>query len=477
MELTIIQQNDTHGCLDAHPEFFWHDTQPSYMTCGGFSRIHRYVTELKKRRPHVLFVDGGDLFHGTAPLVLSKGEAIIPLLKMMPLDAFVPGNWDYAYGPSQLFALLDQVSFPALAMNMKSSSAAAPLKTQWIKEMGGIRIGMTGWTYSFVDQTMPPAFSEGLSFSLDLAEMSRNIRKLRVEDKCDLVIVLSHMGLPLDVKAASNIEGIDIILSGHSHDRLTHPIRQNGTWIIQSGASSSFLGQFELNFESGMITKVQHRLIPLFAHEFEEDPEISKLIVEINERHETHLSEIIGELQTPLHRMFLNETPMDRLITDAYLHSVEADIALSHGWRYGAPILPGLVTLRDLYQIIPTNPELFTVELDGKQILEAFESNLEQVFSPDPFHQKGGYVMRASGITMAYKPYNPPGHRIEHFLIQGKPLKLGTTYRIVSAGEQILYHYDPLKKKLGIHAHDVITQYFKSYKKIEISDTPKIFCI
>jgi sulfur-oxidizing protein SoxB len=478
VEITLIQQNDTHGCLDAHPEFFWHHSQPSYVSCGGFSRIHRYVTQLKKQRPHVLFVDGGDLFHGTAPLVLSKGEAIIPLLNQMSLDAFVLGNWDYAYGTTQLFSLLNQITFPALAMNVKSSSAAGPFQTQWIKEIGGIRVGMTGWTYPFVDQTMPPAFSEGLSFSLDVDEMSQNIRKLREEEKCDLVIVLSHMGLPLDVRAASSIEGINIILSGHSHDRLAHPIRQNGTWIIQSGASSSFLGQLDLSFEYGMITNVHHRLIPLYADEFEEDPDISKLIREINGMHEAHLSEVIGELKTPLHRMFLNETPMDRLITDAYLHTVEADIALSHGWRYGAPILPGLVTLRDLYQMIPTNPELFTVELDGKHILKAFESNLEQVFSPDPFQQKGGYVMRASGITMAYKPYNPPGHRIEHFLVQGKPLKHDTMYRIVSAGEQILRKHDPIKKKkLGIQAHDAITHYFKTYKKIEIIDAPRIFCI
>lgn len=105
--------------------------------------------------------------------------------------------------------------------------------------------------------------------------------------------------------------------------------------------------------------------------------------------------------------MFLNETPMDRLITDAYLYAIDADIALSHGWRYGAPILPGVITVEDLYQIIPTNPELFTLELEGRFILEAFETNLEQVFSPDPFQQKGGYVLRTSGVIMAYKSYNP----------------------------------------------------------------------
>ncbi len=313
-------------------------------------------------------------------------------------------------------------------------------------------MGLTGWTYPFVDQTMPPFFSEGLIFTLDVEEMKAVIQRLRVGHKADLVVVISHMGLPLDVKAASLIDGIDIILSGHRHDRIAKPIRQNGTWIIQSGASASFLCQLDLTFEYGKITNVRHRLIPLLSDQFEEDPDLSLLIKKIMQPYETQLNEVIGELKTPLHRMTLNETPMDCLITDAYLHAAEADIALSHGWRYGAP---GRMTVKDLYQIIPTNPELFTVELDGQSILKAFEANLEQVFSPDPFQQKGGYVLRSSGITMAYKPYNPKGNRIEHFLVRG----------------------NSAKKKLELHAHKAIKHFFADHKIVEIGESPHIFCI
>lgn len=478
VELVLIQQNDTHGCLDAHPEFFFGDPRPFYIYCGGFSRIFRYVTRLKQQHPHVLFVDGGDLFHGTGPLVLSKGEAILPLLRQMPLDAWVPGNWDFAYGPQQLFSLISQVPAPALAMNAKPISGKVnPFHLHMIREIGGIRVGLTGWTYPFVDQTMPPSFSEGLSFSLNIDDMRKVVHQLREKERADLIVVISHMGLPLDIKAASCMEGIDIILSGHSHDRIDKPIRQNNTWIVQSGASTSFLGRIDISFENGKITHIRHQLIPLYADEYEEDPEFSRLIREIKQPYETLLREEIGKLKTPLHRMFLNETPMDRLITDAYLYAIDADIALSHGWRYGAPILPGVITVEDLYQIIPTNPELFTLELEGRFILEAFETNLEQVFSPDPFQQKGGYVLRTSGVIMAYKPYNPKGRRIEHFLVQNKPLKQDAIYRIVSAGEQILGQYQSVKKHLGIHAHDAIRHFFQAHQTIEIHDTPRIFSI
>src|SRR5690606_31262935 len=130
-------------------------------------------------------------------------------------------------------------------------------------------------------------------------------------------------------------------------------------------------------------------------------------------------------------------TPMDKLITDAYLAYTGADAAFSHGWRYGAPVLPGVVTMAELYNIIPTNPQLFLLEMDGHTLMQALETNLEQVFAADPFDQKGGYVLRSSNLMMAYKPYNPAGHRIQHLEVNGSPLSRDRIYRIAGGGEQL----------------------------------------
>ncbi|WP_257988459.1 5'-nucleotidase C-terminal domain-containing protein [Bacillus sp. V33-4] len=128
-------------------------------------------------------------------------------------------------------------------------------------------------------------------------------------------------------------------------------------------------------------------------------------------------AEIVGRTNSILHRMTLNEAPMDRLITDSYLHSYDCDLTFSHGWRYGTPIAPGPISMDDLHSIIPTNPEMFTLEMDGHRLLKAIEKNLEQVFSADPFKQKGGYILRSSGLFMTLKPYNPEGNRIQSLQI------------------------------------------------------------
>jgi len=188
---------------------------------------------------------------------------------------------------------------------------------------------------------------------LGVDQMPAMIKKLREEERIDLVVVVSHMGLPLDVKLASLINGIDVILSGHSHDRITRPILENGCIIIQSGASSSFLGRLDLTVEGGHITDFKHQLIPLFTDKYEDDPEVAQIVEEILYPYRQKLDLVVGKISTPLHRMTLNESPMDRLITDSYLHHTDADIAFSHGWRYGSSILPGPVTVKELYQIIP----------------------------------------------------------------------------------------------------------------------------
>ncbi|MEC0242389.1 bifunctional UDP-sugar hydrolase/5'-nucleotidase [Paenibacillus dokdonensis] len=462
-KLTLLQQNDTHGCLEAHPEFFWHSDRPVYRNAGGFDRIASYVKQLRKRSSNVLFVDGGDVFHGTAPLVLSEGNMMTELLNAMGLDAMVPGNWDYAYGPEQLHRLSTQLKFPVLAANLHSNDPNLIYEPYVIKEFQGCRVGIVGLTYPHVHETMPPSFSEHVKFTLGTTELTTLIPRLRAEEHVDLIVVLSHMGLPLDIKLASLVPGIDILLSGHSHDRIERPIVTNGTFIVQSGANGSFIGRIDLEYDGTRITEIRHELVTLFEDEYASDPETADIIQRIISPYADILSPAAGKLMTPLHRMTLNEAPMDRLITDAYKHATGADVTFSHGWRYGAPVLPGTLATKDLYNIIPTNPRIFMMELEGKDILNALETNLEQVMAPDPFQQKGGYLLRSSNLAMAFKPYNPRGHRIQHIEIGGRELDLHKTYRVAGGGEQVLKKYKEGRKLLEIDAHEAIRAYLDHF--------------
>jgi len=458
-QITIIQQNDSHSHMEPHWEGFYGQDMDYRMT-GGFARIAQYVKQVREKNPNVLFIDNGDLFHGTGPAVLSKGEALLPVVEKMDFDVWVPGNWDYAYGPKQLLGIANRLHFPTIASNVFDTKHGLLLFPPYIvKEMQGIKVGIIGLTFPYEDKTMPTTFSEGNSFTLGLEVLPKYIDHLKSKEKVDLIILVEHIGLPLSQKLATMVSGIDVILSGHSHDRIRRPIKINNTLIIQSGSHASFLGQLDLKIMNGRIIDYEHQLIPLFVDQFGEDPETAELVNQAVVPYKEMGQTVVGKTAIPLHRMFLLEAPMDQLITDAYMHYMQADITFSHGWRYGVPVLPGPMTMKDIWQIIPSNPELFTVEVEGRELVQILEKNLISVYASDPFQQMGGYILRSTGIYMAFKPYNGDNHRIECLEVQGKPIQLNKRYKVVGAGQQDLRELGTRRKFLGVKAHDVITQY------------------
>ncbi|WP_339062143.1 5'-nucleotidase C-terminal domain-containing protein [Tepidibacillus marianensis] len=407
VNLTILQQNDSHSHIEPHWEGFY-GQEMSYQMTGGFARIAQYAKQLREKNPNVLFVDNGDLFHGTGPAVLSKGEALLPVVAHLDLDVWVPGNWDYAYGPKQLQGIANSLPFPTIACNVFDSVHGIPLFPPYIvKEMQGIKVGIIGLTFPYEDKTMPSTFSEGFSFTLGLEVLPKYIDHLKTKEKVDLILLVEHIGLPLSQKLATLVPGIDVILSGHSHDRIKRPMKINNTLIIQSGSHASFLGQLDLKIMNGKIIDYEHQLIPLYADQFEEDPETRDLVNQAIAPYQEILEPVLGKTAIPLHRMFLLETPMDQLITDAYMHYMEADITFSHGWRYGVPVLPGPITMKDIWQMIPSNPELFTVEIEGREILQILEkiSHLSMrvtLFNKwvDTFYDQQEFIWRLNRIMV-----------------------------------------------------------------------------
>ncbi|MBT2638166.1 bifunctional UDP-sugar hydrolase/5'-nucleotidase [Bacillus sp. ISL-39] len=471
-KLTIIQQNDTHGSLELHHELFWKENQPELRKIGGFPRIAKYVKNLKSQNENVLFLDGGDLFHGTLPLVASKGQAILPALKKMGLDGWVPGNWDFAYGKEQFSSLAKDLPFPTIACNVKEENDNQSfLKPYIIKNLKGIKVGVIGLTYPYVDETMPASFSKGLVFSKGVEETRQCVDELK--GSVDLIVLLSHMGLPLDVELAALIDGIDIILSGHSHDRVEKPITVNGSLVVQAGSSASFIGKLEINLEGGKLESYQYELAAI-DESFPADEEMEEIIADILKPYSRERNHVVGRTESILHRMTLNEAPMDQLITDAYLNAYDSDLAFSHGWRYGTPLPAGDVTEYDLHTIIPTNPEMFTLEMTGEHLMNTLEKNLEMVFSRDPFKQKGGYILRSSGLFMSFKPYNPEGNRIQKLLVAGQGIDLRKNYKIAGAGKQLFKGAEADKTYHGVHAVDIIKQFLKEKGTFKADGEPKI---
>ncbi len=428
VRLTIVQMNDSHAYFDVHQEMFWQGDHAVYRQTGGYGRIATILKRIRHESPDCIFCDCGDTLHGTYPAFATQGQAMIPILNSLGLDA-TTGHWEFAYGPEVLKQQIDKLNYPMLACNVFDKVTQKPVFRQnVIKETGGLRIGIIGIASVIVDKTMPSSFSEGIYFTLGKDELPPIIGSLRNEEKVDLVVLISHLGFTQDMKLLSEVKGIDVCLSSHTHNRLYQPVLIGKTIVIQSGCHGSFLGRLDLQVNGGQIVDYRHRLIEVEAT-IQPDPTVDDLVKQALAPFRDELAEVVGETSTALNRGTGMESTMDNFLLQALLESTGAQLAFSNGWRYGAPIVPGQVTLNDLYNIIPMNPPVSTVEITGEEILAMLEENLERTFSCNPYHQMGGYVKRCLGLHAFIKIENPPGLRIQKLFIDNEEIQADKYYQ------------------------------------------------
>ncbi len=243
-------------------------------------------------------------------------------------------------------------------------------------------------------------------------------------EAADLVVVLSHLGFPQDFRLAGEVQGIDVLLSGHTHNRMERPAWVNGTPIIQSGCHGSFVGRLDIQLREGKVTVCGHELVAL-DDSIPADPDVKALVDDALTPHRSMLGEVVGHTRNGLHRNTMLQASMDDLLLAAIADAAGTELAFSNGWRYGAPVPPGPITMADLWDIIPGNPPVSVVELTGAELVEMMEENLERTFAADPFEQMGGFVKRCRGLQLYAKLENPAGHRIDRLFVGGEPVQPG----------------------------------------------------
>ena len=421
--LTIVQMNDTHAYFDIHQEMFWQGDHAEYRQAGGYARIATIVKQIRAESlGNCLFCDCGDTMHGTYPALDTQGKAMIPILNSLGLDAMT-AHWEFAYGPKVFNQRVAELNYPMLANNIFDKVTNKLVYESYVvKQIDGLRIGLIGIASNIVDKTMPASYSEGIYFTLGKDELPHIIDLLRVKEKVELIVLISHLGFTQDMKLLSEVHGIDVCLSGHTHNRLNKPVLNGKTIVIQSGCHGSFLGRLDLDVVDGQIVDYQHQLIEVEAS-IQPDPEVADLVEHALAPYKKELAEVVGETDTALNRGTTLETTMDNFMLQALLESTGAQLAFSNGWRYGAPIVPGSITLNDLYNIIPMNPPVSTIELSGEEIREMLEENLERTFSCYPYNQMGGYVKRCLGLNVYFKIENPSGNRIQKLFVGSEEIQ------------------------------------------------------
>ncbi|MGE5604002.1 MAG: bifunctional metallophosphatase/5'-nucleotidase, partial [Nitrososphaerales archaeon] len=439
--------------VELHQELFWTAAGATYRKAGGYARIATLLKQIRAERPGaVLALDNGDTIHGTYPAVETRGEALVPLLNALGFAAMT-AHWEFAYGPAQLRKVAGELRYPLLATNVYDKATGEhAFESRRIYEVAGLRVGVAGIASNIVDKTMPPHFSEGLRFTLGKNELAEAVARLREQEHVDLVVVLSHLGFPQDMQLAEDVSGVDVLLGSHTHNRLYRPVIVGRTVLIQSGSHGSFLGRLDVSVDGGRVTGVDHRLITV-GEEIAPDPAMQALVDDVMRPYRAELERVVGRTATALNRNTMLESTMDNFLLQSLLEETGAVVAFSNGWRYGAPIPPGPVTMNDLYNIVPMNPPVMTVALTGEELREMLEENLERTLARDPYGQMGGYLKRMAGVKIYAKAENPAGQRIQELYVGDRRIVPAQRYRAAFVTEQgVPARYGAHREDTGVRA-------------------------
>lgn len=464
--LTILQINDLHGYLAPHAEIFAQSHEHDVRSGGGLERI---ATLFRTIRHEVggaaIALDNGDTFHGTMAAVHTRGGAVIAPMRALKLDGMTV-HWELAYGLERMREIAERLPYPILAANYRQRGASLPLRPFTVIDRAGVRVGIIGLAAVVATHLLPPDKRRELEVTTGEAELRAMIPSLRHDHGVQLIVVLSHLGFPQDCKLAAVVSGIDVLLSGHTHNRLGAPAVVNDTLIMQSGAHGSFVGRLDLSVTPDGVADWRHALIPV-DDSVEADVAMKALVDEALGPFASARATVLGETTCTLHRYSMLESTMDNLLLDATAMAAATTVALSNGWRYGAPIAPGPLSEWDLWNIVPSNPPVSVVTLTGRQLRDLFEQNIEATFACDPWEQRGGYLKRCRGVDLLLKLENPAGHRIQQLNVDGERLRDEDTVTAAFLGEQAVPPGAGRDRRtVGISAVEALEQYVRAQKTV-----------
>jgi len=472
--VTVLYVADLHAQLEPHPERFWRDGETRLETAGGFARVAAAIDRIKKERNgDVLVLDAGDTLQGSAAAALTQGKAVIPALNLIGFDGAVPGNWEVAYGVPAMKDRAAETKHPWFAANVRDAESGERVFAPWlIREVAGVRIAVIGYTDPDVPLRQPPAYSRGVTYD-GPEELPELVKKAREEQGAEVVLLATHIGLSKAVDLAAKVPGVDVHLSGDTHERTYEPIEREGTWIVEPGAFGSFLGRLDLVVRDGKVIDRKWELIELTAARFPEKPEVRRAIDATLQPLRARLDEPIGTVGTILERYDVVETSLDSMLADALREATGTEIALSNGFRFGSPLLPGVVRERNLWDFYPVTTPIKTGKVTGRQLREFWEREFENVFAKDPARRFGGWVPRPSGMTVRFRANAPRGERVQSIHVAGEPLDETRMYTL-TACEREGDSPDMLcripgaveTEVLPFDAHDAVRRYLATHPQV-----------
>jgi sulfur-oxidizing protein SoxB len=404
----------------------------AYGRIGGLDRLARAVKRVRAERDgKVLLLDGGDTWQGSLVANRSQGQAMADCMALLKPDAMT-GHWEFTYGEARVKALIERLGFPFLALNVRDTEWDEPVFPAFkVFERGGVKIAVLGQAFPYTPVANPRWMMPHWSFGIREDDVRANVEKAR-KAGAELVVLLSHNGFDVDRKLAGRVAGIDVILSGHTHDALPEPIKVGRTLLVASGCHGKFLSRLDLDVQGGTVKDFRYRLIPLFADAIASDPEMTAAIATARAPYESELKRVVGESQSLLYRRGNFNGTFDDLICAALLKERDAEIVLSPGFRWGTSLLPGLpITVEDIHNVTAiTYPQVYRTTMNGARLKLVLEDVADNLFNPDPYYQQGGDMVRCGGIGYAIDIGKSIGQRISDITLlrTGQPIDPAKDY-------------------------------------------------
>jgi len=458
----------------AHTMVDYVDMAKTYGRLGGLDRTATLVKAIRAERgdSNVLFLDGGDTWQGSYTSLKTNGQDMVDCMKLLKPDAMV-GHWEFTFGEDRVKEIVDDMGYPFLASNIFDNEWDEPVfEHTAFYETGGHKVAVIGQAMPYTPIANPRWMIPNWSFGIRPEVIQANVDAAR-EAGAAVVVLLSHNGFDVDQKLATVVKGIDVILTGHTHDAVPEAIKIENTLLLSSGSHGKYLGRVDLEVKGGRVTDYNSTLIPVFADVIASDAEMAAKIDEVRAPYEAECNRVIGKTEGLLYRRGNFNGTWDDLICQGIMEERDAELAFSPGFRWGTTLLPGSdITIDDLYNQTSMNyPSVYRLEFTGTQIKEILEDVCDNLFNKDPFFQQGGDMVRVGGMAYSCAPNETIGNRISNMTVikTGQPIEADRKY-VVAGWASVNEGVE------GPAVYDLMENYITRHKVIDIprNDSVKV---
>ncbi|HET9668222.1 MAG TPA: thiosulfohydrolase SoxB [Casimicrobiaceae bacterium] len=470
------------GTRDAHA-FTYLDFAAAaqrFGTMGGFAHLAALVAQLRASRPGALLVDGGDTWQGSATSLWTRGQDMIDAQKLLGVDVMT-GHWEFTYGAARVKEVVDRdfaghVDF--VAQNVTTADFGDPVFAPYVmRTVNGVPIAIVGQAFPYTPIANPRYFVSQWTFGIQEENLQKVVDEARGKG-AQVVVLLSHNGMDVDLKLAARVRGIDAILGGHTHDGVPQPtlVANAGgrTLVTNAGSHAKFLAVLDLSVKGAKVDDYRYRLLPVFSQLLPADNAMSAHVERVRAPYAAKLDEKLAMTEGVLYRRGNFNGTFDQLILDALLAEKQVQIAFSPGFRFGRSLLPGdAIRYEDLLdQTAITYPYVTVTRMPGTMIKTILEDVADNLFNPDPYYQQGGDMVRVGGMRYAIDPYASMGRRIVKMELDGKPIEPSAIYAVAG--------WAPVSEEAkavgGEPVWDVVARYLRAKKSIvaRAPDVPRL---